>query len=99
MQGQPKQGAETLDLRITEASAKTVASVLAWLSANDNQTVAGQEINANHLRPVMLGARLTAEAAPFHCGRSSVVAHILIQDERQRRICAPRCTIAIRDKD
>lgn len=79
--------------------AETVASVLARLAVDDNRIVAGQEINANHLRQVMPGNRLTAEATPFHRGRSSVVAHILIRDEQQRLICVSRCTVAIRDKD
>lgn len=54
----------------------------------------GQEINANHLRPVASGL-VTATAKPFHVGARSQVWHIEIHDERQRLVCVSRLTMAV----
>jgi 1,4-dihydroxy-2-naphthoyl-CoA hydrolase len=54
----------------------------------------GQEINANHLRPVASGI-VTATARPFHIGARSQVWHIEIHDERQRLVCVSRLTMAV----
>jgi uncharacterized protein (TIGR00369 family) len=79
--------------------AETVASTLAYLGIDrDRQVVFGLEINANHLRPVRPGARLTAEATPIHRGKTTVVAQITISDERGRTISVSRCTNAIRER-
>jgi uncharacterized protein (TIGR00369 family) len=79
--------------------AETVASTLAYLGIDrERQVVFGLEINANHLRPVRPGARLTAEATPIHRGKTTVVAQIVISDERGRTVSVSRCTNAVRER-
>ncbi len=56
----------------------------------------GQEINANHLRPVAAGL-VTGTARPFHIGARSQVWGIEIFDERERRVCVSRLTMAVVD--
>ena len=53
----------------------------------------GQEINANHLRPVSSGL-VTGLARPFHIGARSQVWGIEIRDARQHLSCIARITIA-----
>jgi 1,4-dihydroxy-2-naphthoyl-CoA hydrolase len=54
----------------------------------------GQEINANHLRPVT-GGHVTGRARPIHLGRRSQVWNIEITDDRKRLVCVSRLTIAV----
>ena len=54
----------------------------------------GQEINANHLRPMRSGI-VRATAVPLHVGRTSHVWAIEIVDEEGRLVCISRCTVAI----
>ena len=54
----------------------------------------GQEINANHLRPVTHGL-VTGTARPFHIGARSHVWGIEIRDPRERLVCVSRLTIAV----
>jgi len=54
----------------------------------------GQEINANHLRPVIDGY-VTGRARPIHLGRRSQVWNIEITDDNKRLICVSRLTIAV----
>jgi uncharacterized protein (TIGR00369 family) len=54
----------------------------------------GQEINANHLRPMRDGV-VRAVARPVHVGRTSQVWSIEITDERGRLVCVSRCTMAV----
>ncbi|HET9016528.1 MAG TPA: hotdog fold thioesterase [Thermomicrobiaceae bacterium] len=75
------------------ALAETAASIGGSLNRPPGTTVFGQEINANHVRPVREGL-LTATATPFHVGRASQVWHVEIRDERGRLVCVSRCTIA-----
>lgn len=56
----------------------------------------GQEINANHLRPVTDGL-VTGTARPIHLGSRSQVWGIEILDARERLVCISRLTIAIVD--
>ena len=74
--------------------AETVASVGAFLHCPPGSVAFGQEINANHLRPVREGL-LTAIGTPLHTGRSSHVWDIKIYDQAERLICVSRCTVAI----
>jgi 1,4-dihydroxy-2-naphthoyl-CoA hydrolase len=57
----------------------------------------GQEINANHLRPISSGI-VTATARPFHIGRRSHVWSIEIRDEEERLVCVSRLTMAVVDR-
>lgn len=54
----------------------------------------GQEINANHLRPVSEGL-VTGTARPFHLGARSQVWGIEIRDSAQRLVCVSRLTVAV----
>jgi 1,4-dihydroxy-2-naphthoyl-CoA hydrolase len=54
----------------------------------------GQEINANHLRPVTDGL-VTGTARPFHIGARSHVWGIEIRDPGERLVCVSRLTIAV----
>jgi len=53
----------------------------------------GQEINANHLRPVS-GGLVTGTARPFHIGARSQVWGIEIRDDRGHLTCISRITLA-----
>lgn len=75
------------------ALAETAASIGGGLNCPPGTTVFGQEINANHLRPVREGL-LTATATPLHVGRASQVWQTEIRDDRGRLVCVSRCTIA-----
>ncbi len=54
----------------------------------------GQEINANHLRPVRDG-RVTGTARPVHLGGRSQVWSIDIVDDAGNQICISRLTVAV----
>lgn len=54
----------------------------------------GQEINANHLRPVTDGL-VTGTARPIHIGGRSQVWGIEIHDARERLVCVSRLTVAV----
>jgi 1,4-dihydroxy-2-naphthoyl-CoA hydrolase len=74
--------------------AETVASIGAFQYCTPDKVAFGQEINANHLRPVRDGL-LTAIGTPLHTGRSSHVWDVKIYDNAERLICVSRCTVAI----
>jgi 1,4-dihydroxy-2-naphthoyl-CoA hydrolase len=77
------------------ALAETVGSLAASLCVDPTkQMCLGQEINANHLRPVSSGI-VTATARPFHIGSRSQVWHIEIRDERDKLVCVSRLTMAV----
>lgn len=54
----------------------------------------GQEINANHLRPVTSGL-VTGTARAIHLGARSQVWGIEIRDPKERLVCISRLTVAI----
>lgn len=54
----------------------------------------GQEINANHVRPVRSG-RVTGTARPIHLGSRSQVWEIRIEDETGRLSCISRLTMSV----
>jgi 1,4-dihydroxy-2-naphthoyl-CoA hydrolase len=77
------------------ALAETVASTAANLCVDPERWVClGQEINANHLRPVASGT-VTATARSLHRGSRSQVWQIEIRDERERLVCVSRITMAV----
>jgi 1,4-dihydroxy-2-naphthoyl-CoA hydrolase len=75
--------------------AETIGS-LAANAANHDRTrhYVGQEINANHLRPVPEGSIVTGVARAVHIGRSSQVWNIEIRNERGQLVCVSRLTMA-----
>ncbi len=80
------------------ALAETVGSLAANLCVDQKlHACLGQEINANHLRPVSSGI-VTATARPYHIGKRSHVWHIEIRDELDKLVCVSRLTIAVVDK-
>jgi 1,4-dihydroxy-2-naphthoyl-CoA hydrolase len=77
------------------ALAESIGSVGANLCIDrTTQVCVGQEINANHLRPVASGL-VTATARPYHVGSRSQVWHIEIRDEKDRLVCVSRLTMAV----
>ena len=76
------------------ALAETVGSLGAMLSVDPKFTVLGQEINANHLRPVSEGL-VIGTARPFHIGARSQVWSIEIRDPKERLVCVSRLTVAV----
>jgi len=54
----------------------------------------GQDINANHLRPVTDGL-VIGTARPIHLGTRSQVWNIEIRDPRERLVCISRLTMAV----
>jgi 1,4-dihydroxy-2-naphthoyl-CoA hydrolase len=56
----------------------------------------GQEINANHIRPVKSGL-VVGTARPVHLGSRSQVWGIEIRDPQERLVCISRLTIAVVD--
>ena len=77
------------------ALAESLGSIAANLCVDpDRWTCVGQEINASHLRPVRKG-HVTGIAKPVYIGRSSQVWEINVVDERQRKVCVVRLTVAV----
>jgi len=87
-------------MRVLHGGASVVlAETLGSLGANaanrdPTRRFVGQEINANHLRPVPEGATVTGVARPVHIGRSSQVWSIEIRNERGQLTCVSRLTMA-----
>ena len=77
------------------ALAETVASIGAFeLVDKETESVAGLEINANHVRGKREGM-VTAIATVLHQGRTTMVRDIKIVDEEEKLICVSRCTMAV----
>lgn len=77
------------------ALAESVGSVGANLTVDMTREVCvGQEINANHLRPIASGL-VTATARPYHLGSRSQVWHIEITEEQGKLVCVSRLTMAV----
>ncbi len=77
------------------ALAETLGSMAGWLCVDrERYACVGQEINANHLRPVRVGA-VTGTARPVYLGGRSQVWSIEIVDDRSRLTCVSRLTLAV----
>jgi uncharacterized protein (TIGR00369 family) len=77
------------------ALAETLASWAGFLTVDREKFhVVGQEINANHIRPVFSGW-VIGTATPAALGRRSQVWEIRITDEEGRLVCNSRCTLAV----
>ena len=77
------------------ALAESLGSVGANLCIDrKTQVCVGQDINANHLRPVASGL-VTATARPYHLGSRSHVWQIEIRDQKDRLVCVSRLTMAV----
>ncbi len=77
------------------ALAETLGSIAGNLCVDTQRHVCvGQEINANHLRPVASG-EVTGTARPLHIGQRTQVWQIEIRDQRERLVCVSRLTLAV----
>jgi 1,4-dihydroxy-2-naphthoyl-CoA hydrolase len=80
------------------ALAETAGSLAANMCVDQALYVCmGQEINANHIRPVSSGI-VTATARPYHIGKRTHVWGIEIRDEQQKLVCVSRLTMAVVDR-
>jgi 1,4-dihydroxy-2-naphthoyl-CoA hydrolase len=80
------------------ALAETLGSYASALCVDlDSKTLFGQEINANHVRPVSEGL-VVGTARPYHLGRTSHVWEIRINSEQGQLVCISRLTVSIQDK-
>lgn len=76
--------------------AESASSIGAVLNTDlTKQTAVGIEINANHLRSVSRGI-ITATATPVYHGRTLSVWQVEIKNDRDKLICASRCTLALK---
>lgn len=80
------------------ALAETVGSIAASYCVDRKLFfIVGQEINANHIRPVREGF-VYATATPLHLGKSSQVWDIKIKNEEGKLVCVSRFTVAVLKK-
>ncbi len=80
------------------ALAETVGSIAASYCVDRHlYYIVGQEINANHLRPVRSGF-VYATATPLHLGKSSQVWDIRVKNEEGKLTCVSRFTVAVLKK-
>jgi len=73
--------------------AETIANIGSILCCEEDQTVVGLDINANHIRPGK--STVTAIAKPIHIGRSTMVWEVKIYDEENKLTCISRFTGAV----
>ncbi len=77
------------------ALAETLASIAANAIVDQTRfACVGQEINANHVRPVPEGKTVTGTTRPVHIGARSQVWSTDIVNERGQLVCVSRMTIA-----
>lgn len=76
--------------------AESLCSMGGWfLLESDTQAAVGLEINANHIRSVQKGGKVTGTARPINIGRKIHVWECEIRDEQDKLVCISRCTLAI----
>lgn len=81
------------------ALAETLASVGGYLNLTDeNKIVVGLEINANHVRPVSAGKKVTGISKPIHRGSQTQVWETRIENEDGKLVSISRCTLAVVNK-
>ena len=81
------------------ALAETLGSIAANMCVDTQRFVCvGQEINANHIRPIASG-EVTGTARPIHIGRRTQVWQIEIRDPREKLVCISRLTLAVLARD
>lgn len=78
------------------ALAETLASIGGYLNLKDeSKLVVGLEINANHIRPVPAGNKVTGTSKPIHRGSQTQVWETRIENEDGKLVCVSRCTLAV----
>lgn len=81
------------------ALAETLASIGGYLNLKDeNKLVVGLEINANHVRPVQAGKKVTGTSKPIHRGSQTQVWETRIETEDGKLVSVSRCTLAVVNK-
>lgn len=75
------------------ALAETIASIGAWLYADDSKSAVGVEINANHIKAISKGNTVIGTATPVRCGRKVHVWEVKIHTEEGKLVCVSRCTL------
>lgn len=79
--------------------AETVGSVAAnFVIDQEKYRAVGQEINANHIRPVSSGL-VTGKVKPVHLGRTTQVWDIQITNNQGKLTCISRLTMAVVNLD
>lgn len=74
--------------------AETVGSVGASIHAYPDYVAVGVDINATHHRAATTGV-VTAVGTAIHLGRTSAAYDVVITDERGKRVCTSRITLAL----
>ena len=74
--------------------AETVGSVGASIHAYPDHIAVGVDINATHHRSGTTGV-VTAVGTAVHLGRTSAAYEVIITDERGKRVCTSRITLAL----
>ncbi len=94
--GRSCQPARALHGGASAALAETLGSLGAnFVLPGLDERCVGQEINANHLRPVFEGAVVRGVTRPVHIGSRTHVWNIEIFDEQSRLVCVSRLTLAV----
>ena len=75
--------------------AETIGSVGANACLDEEHAAVGQEINANHLRPVKEGDVVTGVGRLVHAGARSQVWNIELFDSAGQLSCVSRLTMAV----
>lgn len=73
--------------------AETIGSIASLLCTDEDHTVVGLEINANHLRPGT--DTVTGTTRPLHIGRRTMVWEIRIENAAGKLVCVSRITTAV----
>ena len=76
------------------ALAETVGTVGASIHAYPDNIAVGVDINATHHRSASTGV-VTAVGTAVHLGRTSAAYEVVITDERGKRVCTSRITLAL----
>ncbi len=77
-----------------------IVEILGSMAANlvidhDKWVAVGQQVNAHHFRPALLGERVIAEANALHIGRKSQVWEVDIRNESGKDVCKGTITMAV----
>lgn len=93
--GRTVQPAGVLHGGASVAFAETLASWAGYLAVDRTRFhVVGQEINANHIRPVSTGW-VHGAASPVNVGRRAHVWEVRITNDAGTLVCISRCTLAV----
>jgi len=75
--------------------AETVGSLASIMACEPGYAAVGLEVNANHLRPVPKGGRISARCTPVRVGRSIHVWNIELRRDDGELSCVARLTTSI----